>query len=96
MRLHREGFTIIFVTTLVLLGLNYGVQALAGEGLISQIFLGLSLVFFVLVVQFFRNPSRNTPQGEGLIIAPADGKVVVIEEVEDGLWTLSSCERKGG
>ena len=83
MRLHREGFTIIFVTTLVLLGLNYGVQALAGEGLISQIFLGLSLVFFVLVVQFFRNPSRNTPQGEGLIIAPADGKVVVIEEVED-------------
>ena len=39
MRLHREGFTIIFVTTLVLLGLNYGVQALAGEGLISQIFL---------------------------------------------------------
>lgn len=84
MRLHREGFTIIFVTTLVLLGLNYGVQALAGEGLIAQIFLGLSLVFFVLVVQFFRNPSRNTPQGEGLIIAPADGKVVVIEEVEEG------------
>lgn len=83
MRLHREGFTIIFVTTLVLLGLNYGVQALTGEGLISQIFLGLSLVFFVLVVQFFRNPSRNTPQGEGLIIAPADGKVVVIEEVEE-------------
>ena len=83
MRLHREGFTIIFVTTLVLLGLNYGVQALAGDGLISQIFLGLSLVFFVLVVQFFRNPSRNTPQGEGLIIAPADGKVVVIEEVEE-------------
>jgi phosphatidylserine decarboxylase len=40
-------------------------------------------VFFVLVVQFFRNPSRNTPQGEGLIIAPADGKVVVIEEVEE-------------
>ncbi len=83
MRLHREGFTIIFVTTLVLLCLNYGVQALAGEGLISQIFLGMSLVFFVLVVQFFRNPSRNTPQGEGLIIAPADGKVVVIEEVEE-------------
>jgi phosphatidylserine decarboxylase len=37
-----------------------------------------------MVVQFFRNPSRNTPQGEGLIIAPADGKVVVIENVEEG------------
>lgn len=83
MRLHREGFTIIFVTTLILLGLNYAVQALAGDGVVLQIFLGISLFFFVMVVQFFRNPSRNTPQGEGLIIAPADGKVVVIEEVEE-------------
>lgn len=83
MRLHREGFTIIFVTTLILLGLNYAVQTLAGDGVVLQIFLGISLFFFVMVVQFFRNPSRNTPQGEGLIIAPADGKVVVIEEVEE-------------
>lgn len=83
MRLHREGFTIIFVTTLILLGLNYAVQTLAGDGVVLQVFLGISLFFFVMVVQFFRNPSRNTPQGEGLIIAPADGKVVVIEEVEE-------------
>lgn len=84
MRLHREGFTIIFVTTLVLAILNFGVQWLLGEGLVSQIILGLSLFFFIMVVQFFRNPSRTTPKGEGLIIAPADGKVVVIENVEEG------------
>ena len=84
MRLHREGYTIIFITTLVLVVLNVGIQWLLGEGLVSQIILGLSLLFFIMVVQFFRNPSRNTPQGEGLIIAPADGKVVVIENVEEG------------
>ncbi len=84
MRLHREGFTIIFVTTLILAVLNGGVQWWLGEGVVSQILLGLSLLFFVMVVQFFRNPSRNTPKGEGLIIAPADGKVVVIETVEEG------------
>jgi len=84
MRLHREGFTIIFVTTLVLAILNFGVQWMLGEGLVFQIILGLSLFFFIMVVQFFRNPSRTTPKGEGLIIAPADGKVVVIENVEEG------------
>ena len=84
MRLHREGFTIIFVTTLVLAILNFGVQWMLGEGLVLQIILGLSLFFFIMVVQFFRNPSRTTPKGEGLIIAPADGKVVVIENVEEG------------
>lgn len=83
MRLHREGFTIIFGTTLFLTALNYGLTVYFGSGLSSQIVLGLSLLFYVMVVQFFRNPSRNSPQGEGLIIAPADGKVVVIEEVEE-------------
>ena len=71
MRLHREGFTIIFVTTLVLAFLNYGIQSWLGEGMISQVILGLSLFFFIMVVQFFRNPSRTTPEGEGLKIGRA-------------------------
>jgi phosphatidylserine decarboxylase len=41
------------------------------------------LIFFILIVQFFRDPNRTIPQGENFIIAPADGKVVVIEEVEE-------------
>ena len=42
-----------------------------------------SLVFLFLIVQFFRVPHRNPNIGEELVIAPADGKVVVIEEVEE-------------
>ena len=36
-----------------------------------------------LVIQFFRVPNRTAPEGDNLIICPADGKVVVIEEVEE-------------
>ena len=41
----------------------------------------LLLIGFILVLQFFRDPKRNTIINDGQIIAPADGKVVVIEEV---------------
>jgi len=41
------------------------------------------LIFFVLILQFFRDPKRNTVLDDQHVIAPADGKVVVIEEVEE-------------
>ena len=43
----------------------------------------ISLVVMVIVLQFFRSPSRNWTKNENQIICPADGKVVVIEEVEE-------------
>jgi len=39
-------------------------------------------VIGLLIVWFFRNPHRTIPQQEGLVVSPADGKVVVIEEIE--------------
>ena len=41
----------------------------------------VSVVLFFLVIQFFRNPKRNTEINNAHVIAPVDGKVVVIEEV---------------
>lgn len=81
MRLHREGFTIILITTLVLGAINVPLQIYLSESVISTIVLAISLLLYVAIVQFFRHPNRNIPTGENLIIAPADGKVVVIEEV---------------
>lgn len=84
MLIHREGYKIILVTLLILAGINIGVQSILGEAhIVGKIILSVSLVFFILIVQFFRNPFRNTVINENHVIAPADGKVVVIEEVEE-------------
>lgn len=81
-RIHREGYFIILIASLLLLGVNI----LCAQFLpILQPWLGaLSLGFWGLIVQFFRNPIRDIPtMGEGIIYAPADGQVVVIEEAEE-------------
>tara|TARA_B110000967_G_scaffold47675_1_gene48328 strand:- start:11316 stop:11933 length:618 start_codon:yes stop_codon:yes gene_type:complete len=43
----------------------------------------LAIAFLIIVLQFFRNPKRVTNIDDNVIIAPVDGKVVVIEEVEE-------------
>lgn len=69
---------------LLLAGINIAVMSfLNDEHIVSKIVLSISLIFFILIVQFFRNPFRKTPVNENHVIAPADGKVVVIEEVEE-------------
>jgi phosphatidylserine decarboxylase len=72
------------VTLLILAGINLASHALLGEAhLATKIILIISLVFFILILQFFRNPARTTVMNENHVIAPADGTVVVIEEVEE-------------
>jgi len=79
---HKEGFTIIRNTLTALIALNTSAWYFAGEfNWMVNLLLFTSLVFAVLVLQFFRNPKRNTVLNPNHIIAPADGKVVVIEEV---------------
>lgn len=82
--LHREGKATILITLLVLFALNAGIQFLLPEYLIVQnIVIGISVVLLVIVLQFFRNPGFTPTIGENLVVSPADGKVVVIEEVEE-------------
>jgi len=79
---HKEGFTIIRNTLTGLIALVATAWYFAGEfNWIVILLLVASLVFAILVLQFFRNPKRNTILNVNHIIAPADGKVVVIEEV---------------
>lgn len=85
MRLHREGKTIMITTGLVLLALNLlAYLYLFSDNTTAAILLAVvSLVLFALVVQFFRIPNRLLTTGDTQVIAPADGKVVVIEETNE-------------
>lgn len=82
--IHKEGRTLLFVLLLVIVAIIFAFDYfLPGMNMLRNIVTGIVLVFFLLVLQFFRNPSRNTVKNANHIIAPADGKVVVIEEAEE-------------
>lgn len=84
MKIHKEGRRILFITLLVLVVLNLLLYYFNAEnGTFNRIFSAVSAVLFLLILQFFRSPYRNLLLHEDLITAPADGKVVVIEEVEE-------------
>jgi phosphatidylserine decarboxylase len=81
MTIHKEGYTILTITTLLLAAINGVTYYFFHDQLVvigAVTF--LSLIFFLLILQFFRSPKRDQTIGERLIIAPCDGKVVVIEQ----------------
>ena len=78
---HKEGFKIIFVTALILVATIFLADHYIQNIWIQKGLMIAVLILFILILQFFRNPKRNTQINDNYIIAPADGKVVVIEEV---------------
>ena len=82
MTIHRESKGTILVTTLFLILLNGAtVYFFPDNDILRKIVVVLSVILAIIVLQFFRVPKRTTVQNPKHIIAPADGKVVVIEEV---------------
>ncbi|WP_405205495.1 phosphatidylserine decarboxylase family protein [Aquimarina sp. LLG6339-5] len=78
---HKEGYKIISVAIVLFLGINAAsyVSIQIDEWIIA--IFSVTLVFLVLILQFFRNPKRRTDVNDNTVVAPVDGKVVVIEEV---------------
>ena len=80
---HKEGQKII-LGTLFFVGVSFLIldNTIELQWLLKLIQLSL-LGILVLILQFFRNPKRNTEKNDAQVISPVDGKVVVIEEVEE-------------
>ncbi|QXP64623.1 phosphatidylserine decarboxylase family protein [Polaribacter sp. HaHaR_3_91] len=82
-RFHKEGYKIIVITFIITI-----VGVLLADNLINipwlvKVIQVVLLAFLVIVLQFFRNPKRVAALNDNIIVAPVDGKVVVIEEVEE-------------
>jgi len=85
MTIHKEGFRTIVISALLFLVLNlvsFWFLSDTYPYLSAAIFV-ITLALFLFIVSFFRIPSRQLITGENYVVAPADGKVVVIEEAVD-------------
>lgn len=80
---HKEGFKIIAITfAIVILSIILADQYIN----LPWLRIGISavlIVFLFLILQFFRNPKRQTILNDDVVVSPVDGKVVVIEEVHE-------------
>tara|TARA_B110001469_G_scaffold60547_1_gene58036 strand:- start:622 stop:1281 length:660 start_codon:yes stop_codon:yes gene_type:complete len=82
-RFHKEGYKIILVSLLLTVAGVLLAEKFIEIAWVAKSIQVLILGFLIIILQFFRNPKRNTTLNENHIIAPVDGKVVVIEEVEE-------------
>ncbi|MFD1629183.1 phosphatidylserine decarboxylase family protein [Pseudopedobacter beijingensis] len=84
MTIHKEGYTSIALTVLFIFVTNAVIHYYVPDlTWLVWLWYIVSFFLFVIVLQFFRHPSRNWIKGEYDIMCPADGKVVVIEETEE-------------
>ncbi len=81
MTIHREGRTLLFVSLVILFAINWAVGYFFPEARVLQnILIGASILFYLIILQFFRIPIFEIQKNQNQVLAPADGKVVVIEE----------------
>lgn len=81
MTIHREGHVILFVLLLVLFAANWTIFYFYPQSvLVQNSAILVSVIFYLLILQFFRNPLFQIIKDPRHVLAPADGKVVVIEE----------------
>lgn len=85
MTIHKEGFKSILIGGLIFLVLNLVSFKFLSERypITAIIVFVVTLAVFLFLISFFRVPNRTLVTGENLVISPADGKVVVIEETFD-------------
>ena len=79
---HKEGYQIIMTSFVLAAAIAVGAEyQLEGQTILKFGLQLFALVALILVLQFFRNPKRETPININHLIAPVDGKVVIIQEV---------------
>ncbi len=91
MKIHREGYATIAIVLIFLSLINSLAYYFNPISIINIIISVLSFVFFYLILHFFRNPERDITINDRHILAPSDGKLVVIENVFEDEYLKEEC-----
>ncbi len=91
MIIHKEGKGTLGLVFIVLFAVNALIQWAVENQAIEVLTLAVSVILYVIVLQFFRNPKRVVQVNPNGIICPADGKVVTIEEVYEDEVLQTKC-----
>jgi len=84
MTIHKEGRTLLFVSLIVLVAIVWlSDEYLSAIPLLKNLIILTAVVFYLLFLQFFRSPVFAIQKNARQVLAPADGKVVVIEETDE-------------
>ena len=83
MKFHKEGYTSLALVILLIFVINATANYFDANELIKWFLVIISTFLFVTIVQFFRSPTKIIKLDDNIILCPADGKVVVIEETEE-------------
>lgn len=83
-RLHREGTNTLLYVGIAIAAIGALIWYLCGSGVLFNAYICLMIILYGIMINFFRCPVRYyNGETENIVVAPADGKVVVIEEVEE-------------
>lgn len=93
MRIHKEGSSIIILTLALLVLLNLFLHQQHVSPFILYPFTVASFIFWVCITSFFRIPKREFTYDSNAIIAPADGTIVVIEEMFEEEFLKNACRQ---
>ncbi|MDD5570193.1 MAG: phosphatidylserine decarboxylase family protein [Bacteroidales bacterium] len=81
MRIHKEGYKLTGIAILDFIVTNFIFQFLFRIFILSDVILLLSILLTLFIIFFFRSPKRIININENIVLSPADGKIVAIEEV---------------
>ncbi len=92
MKIHKEGKEILICIILLFILINTSTYFFSSPYIFTPILIG-SIILFLLALNFFREPHRHNENHikDGVLVAPADGKIVVIEEVFETEFLQKQC-----
>lgn len=87
----KEGIPVILSFVLLLAILIVG--AIVTHGIFLKILALISVLVVLFSIYFFRDPERNIPSGDNLIVSPADGKIILIEKIEENKFFKARVQK---